>query len=207
MSKQNLIFLVCGFAFGVLVGIGMYNALADGPELQAMPAGASGAPAPRASMAPNPAAGADGGAPMIGEIRELRKRIDADPQDHESMVRLANLFHDASMFDEAIALYEQALAVRPDDPNQLTDLGICYRGKQEFDRALELFAQANAIDPSHWQSLFNAVIVNSFDLGDYDRAEEALAQMEQIDPQPPRLGDLREAVEQARAQASQGSEG
>lgn len=195
MKKEQLAFLAVGFAFGILVGFGAYNAFDAAPELdgQASAGTVQGPAGPTA----NSRTASDAGAPMMAEIRALKRRIQQDPQDHEALVRLANLYHDGNMLDDAIGFYEMALAVRPDEPDQLTDMGICYRGKRDFERALELFEKANAIDPKHWQSLFNYVVVAGFDLGRFDEAREALTAMEQLDPPPPRLEDLRQALEQA----------
>jgi tetratricopeptide (TPR) repeat protein len=83
-------------------------------------------------------------------------------------------------------------------------MGICHRGTGTYDRALELFAEAQQADPSHWPSLFNTVVVAAFDLQEFDRATAALEAMEAMGAQPPRLNELRHAVEQARSQANGG---
>jgi len=204
LKKEQFAFLVVGFAFGILVGYGAFMAHSTAPDLEGQGATASAAQGSAA-----PAAGpADGGAPMMAEIRGLKKRVQDNPQDHEALVRLANLYHDGNMLDDAISYYEKALAVEPNSPDELTDMGICYRAKREYERALELFQQANKIDPAHWQSLFNYVVVAGFDLGHFDSARQALDTMEKMNPRPPRLDDLRKALEQAAtAAASAGASG
>jgi tetratricopeptide (TPR) repeat protein len=203
VNREQSLFLLCGFAFGLLVGAGVYRAFIEQPDLvAATPAGSTSQP-----NGATTSAAADSGAPMLAEIGALRRRLEEDPRDFAALVRLANLYHDASMFDEAIGYYERALEIQPTMPDLLTDLGICYRAKQEYERALELFDRALEIDPNHWQSLFNIVIVAGFDLGRYDRADQALQRMEGLDPQPPRIGELRQALEQRRARANGGAEG
>jgi len=49
--------------------------------------------------------------------------------------------------------------------------------------------------------LFNIAIVAGFDLGEWDRADAALDAMQGMSPPPPRLGELREALNKARAEA------
>ena len=166
----------------------------------------TGVAVPAGPMAPTQtgAGQSDGGAPMVAEINALKQRLQGNEKDVEALVRLANIHHDVGMWQQAIGYYERALVVQPGDPDLLTDMGICYRGTGSFDRAVELFAEAQELDPSHWPSLFNTVIVTGFDLGQFDRAMAALEAMEALEPQPPRLGELRHALEQARQQSTDG---
>jgi tetratricopeptide (TPR) repeat protein len=118
---------------------------------------------------------------------------------------LANIYHDAAMWDQAVGYYLRAIEITPGDPDLITDLGICYRGQRKFDEALAQFDRAQEINPDHWQSLFNTVVVAGFDVGQYDRAEAALQRMEAMQPQPPKTSELRDAIRKARAEkAGQG---
>ena len=137
---------------------------------------------------------------MVAEINALKRRLQEDPGDVRSATRLANIFHDAQMWDQAVMYYETAVELTPNDPDVLTDLGICYRGLQRFDDALDSFAKARSVNPEHWQSLFNTAVVAAFDLGDYDRALEALAPLEQLSPVPPQVTELKQAVVHAKEQ-------
>ena len=196
----------------MLLGFGLFSAIESQPSLDGTAAssaalqGPAGPPAPTQMGGPaggGPAAGgpAGGGAPMMAEIRALRQRVEEDPKDREALTRLAHLYHDASMFQEAIGFYTQALQAGPPDPNLLTDVGTCLREIGRFEEALESFAAAQRVDPAHWQSLFNTVIVAGFDLQRFDRAEEALIKLEALEPAPPRLAELRARLEQFRAGA------
>lgn len=206
MTKNNAAFLLAGLAFGILIGAGAMNAVSNQPDLnQTSERVAAAAPSNSAPPAGGPPANAaSGAAPMMAEIRGLRDRVKENPDDLKALVRLANVYHDVSMFDEAIDFYGQALAIDSGNPNLMTDLGICHRGKGEFDRALELFDEAFASDPNHWQSLFNRAVVTAFDLGRFDEAEQTLSQMEPLAPAD-RIQELRAAIEQARSGARPGS--
>jgi len=205
MKIENLAFLAAGLAFGFLFGFGLFNAMdnAPTPGNTGAPAAGMGNPAgPRAQAPANPNQG--GGAPMVAEINALKRVLQENPEDPTALVRLANMHQDAAMWDQAIGYYERALAVSPDDPNLITDMGVCFKNLNQFDRAVELFEQAQSKDPAHWQSLFNIVIVAGFNLGQYDRANAAIATLEAMNPQPPRLDELKHALEQAQAAAASG---
>ncbi|HXV77530.1 MAG TPA: tetratricopeptide repeat protein [Candidatus Polarisedimenticolaceae bacterium] len=198
MKKENLAFLVGGLAFGFLVGFGAYHAVATTPQLEGAAAGTTmagpaGTPAPGA-MPP----AAVGAAPMVAEINRLKTLLQTEPNNFQALVRLGNLHYDVQMWEQAAGYYERALAVES-NPDLMTDLGVCYRNLGQFDRALDKFENAQQADPDHFQSLFNIVVVAGLDLGDFVRAERALEVLEAMDPPPPRIDELRHAVEQSRA--------
>jgi len=200
VNKQQLAFLLAGIAFGTLLGYGWFNAMDKAPaEHAAVAPGPAAAPAgPRAPTQVG-TSGAEGGAPMMREINALKQRVQDEPQDAEALARLANVYHEIGMWQQAVDWYVKALEVTPGDPDMLTDMGVCYRGLGEYDRALSLFDEAQALHPEHWESLFNTAVVAGFDLAQYDRALTALDALEQLNPEAPRLGELRAAIEQAQA--------
>lgn len=198
MKRENLAFLAAGIAFGILIGLAI-------DQFRQTPAPESAAPAVAAPAGPAAPTQVAGGAPMLGEVQALQARIRENPEDVEALARLANLFHDIQSWDQAKPLYERAIALRPDDADLITDYGICFVGTGDFDRALALFEQAQEARPGHPQSLFNVAIVAGLYQRDFDRAAEAIAKLESIDPRMPRLAELKAQIEQARDQAAAGS--
>jgi Tfp pilus assembly protein PilF len=206
VKRDNLAFLLAGLAFGSLVGFAAYHSFATRPNTEIAMANMAGPGAPRGTQAPTQTGGPNtgGGAPMMAEINALKRALQADPNSEEALLRLANIYHDAGMFEQAAGYYERVVELAPHNPNVLTDLGVCYRSMRQFDRALEKFAEARRVDPQHWQSLFNAAVVAGFDLGQYDVADEALDAIEALDPPPAdldrtQLEQLRHALEQSKA--------
>ena len=206
MNREQAAFLIAGLLFGVLIGVGTYHALRTTPDLTAV-AEAETAPDPRGPRAPTQSAGpnAEGGAPMVAKVNELKRRLESDPQDRPVLLALANIYHDAAMWEPAAGYYERALELKV-EPDVLTDLGVCYRGLRQYERALELFGQASALDPGHWQPLYNSAVVAGLDLGRFDEAVRALDAIAAIRPVPAglesaRLEQLRTALEHARSAA------
>jgi tetratricopeptide (TPR) repeat protein len=136
---------------------------------------------------------------MMEEIRNLKRALEVEPGNAVALTRLANLYHDAGMWRQAADAYEKAIAAGRADANVITDLGVCYQQLKDFEKALDAFERAQKTDPSHWQSLYNIVIVAGFNLGRYDQAEAALERLEKVNPGAPNLGSLRENLNQARA--------
>lgn len=205
MSKESLAFLFGGFAFGVLIGYGLFSAVSTTPDLD-LTGGPGSVGSPAGPMAPGQTAlGAGGAAPMVAEINALKGRLQEKPEDVGALMRLANIYHDVSMWEQAITYYDRALELRPDDPDLLTDAGICFKRVGRFDHALELFDKAREVAPDHWQSLFNKVVVAGFDLDRFDLAVAAMEQLEAMNPPPPRTAQLRQALEQRMSGSGNGS--
>jgi Flp pilus assembly protein TadD len=95
-------------------------------------------------------------------------------------------------------MYQRAIKLQPQDANLLTDLGICYQQIKQFDKALEQLEEAQRADPANWQSLYNIVVVAGLDMRRFDRADAAMARLQQLRPDAPNLAQLREALAQAR---------
>ena len=192
MKKEQIAMLVGGFAFGVLVGFGLAQ-IGGGAPQQAR----SQAPQQRQAAPP---AQPQATAPMLAEVAKLREILELDPDNAEALKRLGNLYHDARMWPQAVEFYEKAVALTPNDPNLLTDLGTCYGGVGRNDEAVAMFAKANNIDPNHWQSLFNTVIIAGLNAHDFDTAEAALAKLAALPAGQQHVPQLRQALDQAKAE-------
>ncbi len=189
-------FLFGGLAFGFLLGFGLFRAIATRPGTVEASAAAGEVPSPMGPAAPTQTVG--GGAPMMAEINALKDRVVKDPKDLQAWARLANIYQDAGMFEPAVSFYQRALELAPQDPNLLTDTAICYQELRQFDKALELLERAQKADPAHWQSLYNIVVVAGIHMGHLERADAALARLQQIHPDVPNLAQLRAALGKAR---------
>lgn len=200
MQRENVGFLVGGLLLGILLTWIVSNAIREDPISTSGQARveSSGPAGPRAPADTGRAASTEGAPPMVAEINALKQRVQLNPDDLASIVRLANVYHQVQMWDQAIQFYEMAIEIEDDDPDLMSDLGICYRSAERPDDALRLFELAQERHPDHWQSLFNIVVVIGFDLHEFDRAEEALARLAAFDPPPPELDTLREELARAR---------
>jgi len=204
VRRDQLAFLIGGLLFGILIGAAGYDMFRSSREqaraVNPAPAGGQGMQGQARPAAPPPA-GQAAGAPMMQEIAELKAHLAQHPDDVATLTRLANLYHDVSMWPQAIEYYNQALEYLPEDPNLITDLGVCYQAERQFDTALELFARANRIAPSHWQSLYNIAVVNGLYTGKFDLAEDALGRLEEMKAAPDQVQRLRQAIRDAREAA------
>jgi len=117
------------------------------------------------------------------------------PTEHSQIVRLANAFFDVRQYEKAETLYLQALEKKPDDPNLRTDLGITFAERQtpDYERAVSEFQTALKTDPKHEVATYYMALVHHRK-GDADAAQTYLAQLEQINPNSPLAGRLKQTI-------------
>ena len=190
-------------ALGALVGFaGAWVAL-EGRHAPTPPAAAM-AMDPHAGVPGAPPLGPNAGAPAAGgatfdraawqRLQDAQAAATAKPGDYDALVQLGNAAYDAHEYGQAIEAYERALKVRPGDPNVMTDLGTAYRNEGRLDEALALFRKARAADPSHWQSLYNEVVVLALDKHEHDAADAALARLKKEHPGLPAIETLEKQI-------------
>jgi tetratricopeptide (TPR) repeat protein len=84
-----------------------------------------------------------------------------------------------AMIDEAIASYEKALTITPDDASTVFNIQVAYMAKQDWANAAtwgEKYVSVSSADPKGWQYLARCYS----ELGDQEKAREALARYEQL---------------------------
>jgi cytochrome c-type biogenesis protein CcmH/NrfG len=113
--------------------------------------------------APNAAGGAAGFDQQIAMAKQI---VAKDPKNVQGWVSLGNLYFDSfkavgdpQRAQASVDAYGNALALKPNDPDVLTDQGVMYRDLGKSDKALANFLKASQVDPNHMQSLMNAGVV------------------------------------------------
>lgn len=178
MNRNIMFALAGGLAAGFLAGYVAFSggSKETGPVVAAptnaaplMPAPSLGGGMPGAM----PGAVALPSAEAQARIARIEAAVLADPKNHDAWVALGNDYFDTHQFQKSVGAYAKALALKPEDPNVLTDQGVMYRQLGQFDKAIANFQKANKLDPNHVQSLFNIGVVNASDLHKPDEAAKA----------------------------------
>ena len=213
MNKDQLQFLVSGILFGFLLGYIIAYAVYE-PKVvrQAAPVPAAGNMGMGQSV-PQPA-GAEGGGAVGGgggneqmmatvfeEIKSLKAAIEKNPKDAASLIRLANMYHDARKFEEAVQFYKRGLEVTPKDVDARTDMGICLYEMGMADDAIAQFRTSLSYDSRHWQTWLNLGIVALSSKNDVKTATDAFSKVEQINPGFKDLPMLKDALRKASSSA------
>ena len=175
MKSDSVAFGVAGIAFGLIAGwiIGTQQASrsASAPVQAAAPAAAAPASSnTRAAIVDD------------AKVTALKSVAEKEPTNAKPRVELGNLYFDAERYDDAIAWYEQAVKLAPNDVNLSTDLGVCYYYTNQADKALARFDASLKLDPKHAKTLLNLGIVRAFGKQDMPGAIKAWEQVIAIDP-------------------------
>lgn len=200
MNRNDALFLVIGLLVGFIGGYLMQDVMGD-RQPPRLVHGEGGVAATGAAMPTGPSTGNGAQAQLqqrMEEIQSLERRLQSNPDDAGTILRIANLSFDVENWSRCVEMYERYLELEPASADLLSDLGVCYRGIGQLDHALELFNQAHTMEPDHWPSRFNEAVVLGIDRDDYDAAEQVIAELRSLQPGNPQVERLAEEIERRR---------
>jgi len=193
MKRDSLVFTICGFALGLVIG-----SFLIGPHLAQTSLGPASGVANAAEPAAAPAAAA--GAPPMAQMNAVREQLAAlkaavekNPRDVAALTQLGGMYMDAAKYPQAADYFERALAVR-EDPTVRTDLGICYKQNGQPEKAVEAFARAASDAPDQWQALYNEAIVLG-EMQRWDEAKSVAAKLKAMRPGDAQVAQLAQAID------------
>jgi len=195
MRRDTLAFTAAGIVFGFVLGYMSASWGGMPPPVQPMPA--ASAPA-GASL---PAATPTGLDP--NEVQTLESLAARSPGDAGARIELGNMLMDHQRWDEAIRWYREALAIKPDQPDVITDLGACLVSSGRPAEGLVEFEKTLKLDPSHRNALYNKGVA----LKQMGRSAEAAAVFEDLmkrHPDDPQIQRLRAEVDMLKGPAESG---
>ncbi|GAG20113.1 unnamed protein product, partial [marine sediment metagenome] len=83
-------------------------------------------------------------------LEEISAFIDKKPEIIRDVIyRMGDEYRNENKIDEAIALYEKALKVMPDNEDFLNRLGDLYNQKQDFAKVTEIYKKMVAVNPDN----------------------------------------------------------
>ena len=212
MKKETLITAAVFLAFGFLAGY-IYKAQASRTAVEVQAGGAtstSGTVDGTADGAPGTPTDASAvlppGHPAIDDgamLQALEEQAKSNPSDPTPPLKLADYLYDHGKYEQAIIWYERALQLDPTNVNASTDLGTCYFNVGRSDDALRQFHHSLAIEPRHQPTLYNIIVVQMEGKHDYKAAEEAWETLHRVNAAYPKLDELKQKLDQARASGGQ----
>lgn len=125
--------------------------------------------------------GADDDADTAKMIDLLRQVVADDPQVIDAWFSLGNVYYRKGDFDQAIAHFSKALALKPDYDLALINMANAYRALGRDAEALAGYEHYLRVDPKNAWVQYQAGEIH-LDRGDADRASEYFRQALAIDP-------------------------
>ena len=210
MKKETVITATVFLAIGFLAGY-IYDSERNWSR-QEQPSASAETSGPRDAATPSngaPAQGggsAEAGAPgqalppghpsleTAAQMKDLGEQASRNPTDPDPARKLANLFFDQHMFEQAVTWYQRALTLNPSDVSARTDLGTAYFNLGRSADALAEYNQTLKIDPTHEPTMYNIIIVNLEGTHDLKAARAAWEKLNRRDPNYPGLAALKDRL-------------
>ena len=114
----------------------------------------------------------------------LREAYEAEPENTEAVIRLAQHYSDRGWLNEAIEIFKEALQRRSQDFTLHLEYGnTCFK-KQEFKEALQVFKKLTELKPERIEGWNNLVIVQ-LQVGETESAKISFGKVLRIEPDHP----------------------
>ncbi|MFQ5718218.1 MAG: tetratricopeptide repeat protein [Acidobacteriota bacterium] len=199
MNKEQATFGVGGVAFGFMAGFVLAYALmaptttGDGPAPPSARQNATAA----TPAAPGDAAGEPHG-DVMALLDDLNARLDADPDNVEVLLELAQLYMRAGMSDQALGYLTRVETSDPGNFQGLMYTAMAYESGGRVDDAGHLLDRLQAEHADHWETYYLMAIHYMNNSLDLDRAAAAIAQLETLSPDLPVLDELHQQMDHLR---------
>ena len=138
---------------------------------------------------------------VASKVDALKETVKKDPKNLSAWMELGNLYFDSGQAKEAVAAYNQCLAIKPDNADVMTDLGIMYRKLGDVDKALTEFRKAAQLDPKPINSRYTIGIVLLHDKQDIKGAIAAWEDYLKVDPKSERAERIKAQMEKMKVMA------
>ena len=144
-------------------------------------------------------------AALRNRAAQLEAALRTNPRDVDTMVALGDAYLELRQGEQALAVFEKAQVLAPDNIHVLSDLGSIYQQTGRYDEALEKFGRVVELDPTRLGALVHMGIIYRYRKGDDAKALEIFRDVLARNPDP-RLAEMARR-EIAKIEAQQGGKG
>ncbi len=194
MSRENLLFGIIGILLGFIVGFMLASSMSTKQQMTAQNASMG-----QSMPADHPPVGAQG-ASAGSNPEAVRQQVTADlekarkePNNFEAQLKAAELFYRIQRYDQAIEFLLKANQLKPTDYNTVVTLGVANLDAGHFDQAEKWYRAAikmKSDDVMVLAGLAEATLQKR----DAKGAEEAIANLEKVDPSSQDLPRFKEML-------------
>jgi tetratricopeptide (TPR) repeat protein len=196
MTRDNLLFAIIGVLFGFIVGFLFASNMVQryGPAPTALSSGQM--PADHPAVGPNAAGQNPGG--MQAEIAASLEKARSEPKNFEAQVQAAELYYQIQRYDPAIEFLLKANQLKPDDYQTLVALGLVNLDAGHYDVA-EKWYRAAILKKSGDTVSLAGLAAATLGKGDAQAAEQAIANLEKVDPNSQDLPQFKDKLASLKA--------
>jgi len=195
MSRENLLFAIIGVLLGFIVGFMFASSMAQKTAMQQTAAGSQTMPADHppvgAQNAPDPQK-------MREEVAASLEKARNDPQNFEAQVKAAELYYQIQRYDQAIEFLLKANQLKPTDYRTVAILGMVNLDAGHYEQAEKWYRAAMKMKPDDVMVL-SGLAAATLEKGDAKAAEDAIAKLEEVDPNSQDLPQFRDKLASLKA--------
>jgi Flp pilus assembly protein TadD len=190
MSRENLLFAIIGILLGFIVGFMFASSMSQKMAMPQMAAGSQTMPADHPPLgsqnAPNPQG-------MQAEVTASLEKARNEPKNFDAQVKAAELYYQIGRYDQSIEYLLKANQIKPTDYRTVTLLGMVNMDAGHFDTAEKWYRAAMKMKSDDVMVLAG-LAATTLQKGDAKAAEDAIAQLEKVDPNSQDLPQFREKL-------------
>jgi tetratricopeptide (TPR) repeat protein len=197
MTRENLLFAIIGVLFGFIVGFIFASTMNQRYGPGAPAALSSGQmPADHPPVGPNTGSQTSGG--MQAEVTAQLEKARSEPKNFEAQVKAAELYYQIQRYDPAIEFLLKANQLKPDDYQTLVALGLVNLDAGHYDIA-EKWYRAALLKKSDDVVTLAGLAAATLGKGDAKAAEQAIANLEKVDPSSQDLPQFKDKLASLKA--------
>ena len=196
MSRDNLLFAIIGILLGFIVGFMFASSMSQKQAMQQQAAVSSQSlpsdhPPVGAQNAPNPQA-------MQAEVTASLEKARNDPKNFEAQIKAAQLYYQIQRYDQSIEYLLKANQLRPTDYQTVVTLGLVNLDAGHYETAEKWYKAALKMKSDDVMVLAGLAAV-TLEKGDAKAAEDAIAQLEKVDPTAQDLPNFKNRLASLKA--------
>ena len=194
MSRENILFAIIGLLLGFIVGFMFASSMSQKAAMQPAAAGALPADHPPVGgqqNAQNPQA-------MFAQVQAALEKARSEPTNFEAQVQAADLYYQIQRFDQAIEYLLKANQLKPTDYRTVVLLGMVNLDAAHYDQAEKWYRAAMKMKSDDVMVLAG-LAATTLQKGDAKAAEDAIAQLEKVDPNSQDLPQFRDKLASLKA--------
>src|ERR1041384_2782286 len=180
MSRDNLLFAIIGILLGFIVGF-MFASSMSQKQAAPLSAASQGLPADHPPIGGSGGQNAQDPQAMRAEVAASLENARNEPNNFDAQVKAAELYYQIQRYDQAIEFLLKANQVKPTDYRTVVLLGMVNLDAGHFETAEKWYRAAMKMKSDDVMVL-SGLAAATLEKGDAKAAEDAIAQLEKVDP-------------------------
>src|SRR5215213_4367508 len=195
MSRENILFAIIGLLLGFIVGFMFASSMSQKAALQPAAAGTQGLPTDHPPVAGQNAANPQA---MQAQVQASLEKARSEPKNFEAQIQAADLYYQIQRYDQAIEYLLKANELKPTDYRTVVLLGMVNLDAGHFETAEKWYRAAMKMKSDDVMVL-SGLAATTLQKGDAKAAEDAIAQLEKVDPNSQDLPQFRDKLASLKA--------